>query len=67
VLSSGSAENSDTTADAQLAFHARRPPMTTLVSTIKARLPGFHDCVDTEDMLRKWFRRFQARRWLPLA
>jgi hypothetical protein len=37
------------------------------VSTIKARLPGFHDCVDTEDMFRKWFRRFQARRWLPLA
>jgi hypothetical protein len=52
-------------ADAQLAFHARRPPPTTLVSTIKARRAGFHDCVDTEDMFRKWFRRFRERRWLP--
>jgi len=40
-----------------------RPPM--LVSTIKARQAGFHDCIDTEDMFRKWFRRFQELRWLP--
>lgn len=37
----------------------------TLVSTIKARQAGFHDCMDTEDMLRKWFRRFQELRLLP--
>jgi len=37
----------------------------TLVSTIKARQHGFHDCVDTEDMLRKWFRRFQELKLLP--
>jgi nucleoside-diphosphate-sugar epimerase len=39
----------------------------TLVSTIKARQAGFHDCVDTEDMLRKWFRRFQELKLLPPA
>ena len=37
----------------------------TLVSTIKARQHGFHDCIDTEDMLRKWFRRFQELKLLP--
>ena len=39
----------------------------TLVSTIKARQAGFADCIDTEDMLRKWFRRFQELRLLPPA
>lgn len=39
----------------------------TLVSTIKARQAGFHDCIDTEDMLRKWFRRFQELKLLPPA
>jgi nucleoside-diphosphate-sugar epimerase len=37
----------------------------TLVSTIKARQAGFADCIDTEDMLRKWFARFQELRLLP--
>jgi nucleoside-diphosphate-sugar epimerase len=37
----------------------------TVVSTIKLRQAGFHDCVDTEDMFRKWFRRYQELRWLP--
>lgn len=36
-----------------------------LVSTIKARQAGFHDCIDTEDMFRKWLRRFQELRLLP--
>jgi hypothetical protein len=52
-------------ADAQFAYGAKRSPSTTLVSTIKARQAGFHDCMDTEDMFRKWFRRFQDLRWLP--
>jgi nucleoside-diphosphate-sugar epimerase len=37
----------------------------TLVSTIKLRQAGFHDCIDTEDMFRKWFKRYQELRWLP--
>ena len=54
-------------ADGQFAYGAKRTPPTTLVSTIKARQFGFGDCMDTEDMFRKWFRRFQERRWLPCA
>jgi nucleoside-diphosphate-sugar epimerase len=54
-------------ADGQLAYGRQQPPPTTLVSTIKARQAGFHDCMDTEDMFRKWFRRFQELRWLPPA
>jgi hypothetical protein len=54
-------------ADRQFAYGAKRTPPTTLVSTIKARQAGFNDCMDTEDMFRKWFRRFQELRWLPSA
>ncbi|MDO8431161.1 MAG: SDR family oxidoreductase [Candidatus Binatus sp.] len=36
-----------------------------LVSTIKARQAGFHDCMDSKDMMYKWFRRFQELRLLP--
>jgi hypothetical protein len=35
------------------------------VSTIKLRQAGFQDCIDTQDMLRKWFKRFQDARLLP--
>ena len=52
-------------ADAQFAHGAKRSPPTTLVSTIKARQAGFLECMDTEDMFRKWFRRFRDLRWLP--
>ena len=38
-----------------------------LVSTIKAREFGFHDCIDTEDMLRWWFQYMQDRRIIPPA
>jgi nucleoside-diphosphate-sugar epimerase len=40
-----------------------RPPA--LVSTIKLRQAGFGECIDTEDMFRKWFGRFRERRLLP--
>ncbi|NOT56148.1 MAG: NAD-dependent epimerase, partial [Deltaproteobacteria bacterium] len=40
-------------------------PPAMLVSTIKARQAGFHECMDTEDMFRKWFKRFQELRLLP--
>ena len=52
-------------ADGQFAYGAPAAPPTTLVSTIKARQAGFHDCMDTDDMFRKWFRRFRELRWLP--
>jgi nucleoside-diphosphate-sugar epimerase len=52
-------------ADGQFACGAPVSPPTTLVSTIKARQAGFHDCMDTNDMFRKWFRRFRELRWLP--
>lgn len=36
-----------------------------LVSTIKLRQAGFHEVIDTEAMLRKWFRVFEDERLLP--
>ena len=39
------------------------PPI--LVSTIKLRKAGFPGCIDTEDMLCKWFKRFQDLQLLP--
>jgi nucleoside-diphosphate-sugar epimerase len=39
------------------------PPV--LVSTIKLRQAGFHECIETEEMLRKWIARFQEARLLP--
>ena len=52
-------------ADRNFAYDQTAPPAPTLVSTVKARLAGFHDCVDTEEMFRRLFRRFQELRWLP--
>ncbi len=42
-----------------------QPNGPTLNSTIAVREAGFHDCMDTEDMFRKWFRRLQAEGSLP--
>ena len=42
-----------------------RGPVPALNSTIAARLDGFHDCIDTEDMFRKWFSRLREDRWVP--
>jgi nucleoside-diphosphate-sugar epimerase len=51
-------------ADFSFAYGVPNPqPM--IVSTIKARQAGFQDCMDTEDMFRKWFLRFQELRLLP--
>jgi nucleoside-diphosphate-sugar epimerase len=47
------------------AYGVDHTPPPILVSTIKLRQAGFHACLDTEDMLRKWFRRFQELRLLP--
>ena len=52
-------------ADYILAYGAEESPPPVLVSTIKARQHGFHDCIDTEDMLRKWIARYREARLLP--
>lgn len=40
-------------------------PLPVLNSTIKARQAGFHACIDTQDMFRKWFRRLADKRLIP--
>jgi nucleoside-diphosphate-sugar epimerase len=52
-------------ADVLFAYGAGAPRPPQLVSTIKIRHAGFADCIDTEDMFRKWFERFQAAGLLP--
>jgi len=52
-------------ADLVFAYGREQPSPPMLVSTIKLRQAGFHECMDTEDMFRKWFRRFQELRLLP--
>ncbi len=42
-----------------------RPPLPILNSTIKVRQAGFGECMDTEDMFRKWFARLQESGMLP--
>lgn len=42
-----------------------RRELPALLSTVKLRQAGFTDCIDTEDMLREWLTRFQARRLFP--
>ncbi|MDY0748059.1 SDR family oxidoreductase [Paucibacter sp. R3-3] len=52
-------------ADFQLNTGKTGPQPPSLVSTIKIRKAGFTDCMDTEDMLRRWIQRYQELRWLP--
>jgi hypothetical protein len=52
-------------ADFCFAYGVEHAPPPILVSTIKLRKAGFAGCMDTEDMLRKWFTRFQDLRLLP--
>jgi nucleoside-diphosphate-sugar epimerase len=52
-------------ADFCFAYGADKPPRPAIVSSIKARQAGFHECMDTEDMFGKWVRHFQNDRLLP--
>jgi nucleoside-diphosphate-sugar epimerase len=53
-------------ADFTFGFGSKNPsPPPMLVSTIKLRQAGFHECMDTEDCFQKWIHRFQELRWLP--
>ena len=46
--------------------HGREGPLAPVImSSVKIRQAGFHACMDTEDMFRKWFGRLQERRLLP--
>ncbi|HUF88203.1 MAG TPA: SDR family oxidoreductase [Thermohalobaculum sp.] len=52
-------------ADFCFAHGARRPPPPALVSTVKLRQAGFHDCIDTEDMFRELIAAMQESRLIP--
>ncbi|MGH9114789.1 MAG: hypothetical protein ACRDWW_03070, partial [Acidimicrobiales bacterium] len=52
--------------DFLMAHGAGGPLPPALVSTIKLRQAGFAECEDSEDMLARWFARFQRERLLPM-
>ena len=52
-------------ADRNFAFGDALAASPTLVSTVKLRQAGFHECVDTERMFTRLIGRYQAERWLP--
>lgn len=52
-------------ADFCFAYGAKKAPLPALVSTIKLRQAGFHDCIDTEDMFRELIASLQAKRIIP--
>lgn len=56
---------SDQYADMLFGHGLAEPPPPALVSTIKIRQAGFHDCVDTEEMLRGALSRLIARNIIP--
>lgn len=45
--------------------HGETRPRHSIMSTIKARQHGFHDCVDTEAMFARLFTQLQAEKILP--
>jgi hypothetical protein len=51
--------------DMMLGGAPTRGPVPALNSTIAARQAGFHDCIDTEDMFVKWFKRLAEKRLIP--
>jgi len=52
-------------ADLVSGFGLAQSPSPALLSTIKARQHGFQECMDTEDMFRKWIGHFQAKGLFP--
>ena len=52
-------------ADALFNSYGDAPPPPALLSTIKLRQAGFADCIDTELMFARWFRKLQQLKVLP--
>jgi energy-coupling factor transporter ATP-binding protein EcfA2 len=52
-------------ADSCFGYDDERRGDPALVSTVKLRQAGIREFIDTEVMLRKWFRIFQEKRYLP--
>jgi hypothetical protein len=50
-------------ADFTFGYGSRPNPV--ILSTVKARQFGFHDCIDTETMLVGWLRELQQQKILP--
>ena len=50
---------------ADFSFAAGKTPGPVIVSDVKARQHGFHDCIDTEDMLGEWLGILADQRILP--
>lgn len=51
--------------DFQMGTGKEQAPNPVIVSSIKIRQAGFGDCIDSEDMFRKWFRLYREQRLLP--
>jgi nucleoside-diphosphate-sugar epimerase len=51
--------------DSVFGYGSTKSPPPMIVSTVKARQAGFTECIDTEDMFRKWISRWQDLRLLP--
>ena len=52
-------------ADYTMGYGRNEPGPPAIVSTIKIQQAGFHEVMDTEEMYRKWFALFRAKRLLP--
>jgi nucleoside-diphosphate-sugar epimerase len=52
-------------ADVIMGYGATEARPSSFVSTIKLRQAGFGECIDTEDMFRKWIKHFQDLRLFP--
>ena len=52
-------------ADALFNAYADSAPPPSLLSTIKLRQAGFHDCIDTLTMFDKWFNKLRQLKVLP--
>ena len=52
-------------ADALFNAYAETAPPPSLVSTIKLRQAGFHDCIDTLAMFEKWFNKLRLLNVIP--